>query len=164
MPSSTSSPASGAMAAWAAGLLRARWLARAPIWLYRARLGFLLGSRLLMVEHLGRKSGARRYVVLEVVTHPRPGTYVVASGFGTRAQWFRNVRANPHVRVYSGGSRPAPATARLLTSDETAAALAAYAATHPRAWAALKPVFETTLGARISDQETSLPMVAFQVR
>ena len=70
------------MAAWAAGLLRVRWLARAPIGLYRARLGFLLGSRLLMLEHLGRKSGARRYVVLEVVARPRPGTYVVASAFG----------------------------------------------------------------------------------
>ena len=161
MPSATSSPATGAMAAWAAGLLRVRWLARAPIGLYRARLGFLLGSRLLMLEHLGRKSGIRRYVVLEVVGRPRPGTYVVASGFGTRAQWFRNVRANPHVRVYAAGRRPAPATARLLTSDETAAALAAYAARRPRAWAALKPVFETTLGARISDQGTSLPVIAF---
>ncbi len=132
VPSSTSSPATGAVAAWAAGLLRIRWLARAPVGLYRARLGFLLGSRLLMLEHLGRKSGARRYAVLEVVAHPRPGTYVAASGFGTRAQWFRNVRANPHVRVYAGRRRPAPATARLLASDETAAALAAYAARHPR--------------------------------
>ena len=151
------------MAAWAAGLLRVRWLARAPIGLYRARLGFLLGSRLLMLEHLGRKSGARRYVVLEVVAHPRPGTYVVASGFGTTTQWFRNVRANPHVRIYAGCCRPAPATARLLTSDETAAALTAYAGAHPRAWAALEPVFETTLGARISDHETSLPMIAFEL-
>ena len=163
MPSSTSSPATGAMAAWAAGLLRARWLARAPIGLYRARLGFLLGSRLLMLEHLGRKSGTRRYAVLEVVARPRPGAYVVASGFGARAQWFRNVSANPHVRIHAGGRRPAPATARLLTSDETAAALAAYAAGHPRAWATLKPVYETTLGARISDQETSLPMIALEL-
>ena len=163
MPLSTSSPATGALAAWAAGLLRVRCLARAPIGLYRARLGFLLGSRLLMLEHLGRKSGARRYVVLEVVAHPRPGTYVVASGFGTKAQWFRNVRANPHVRVYAGGRGPAPATARLRTTEETAATLAAYAAGHPRAWAALKPVFETTLGARISDQEISLPMIAFEL-
>jgi len=163
VPSSTSSPATGAVAAWAAGLLRVRWLARAPVGLYRARLGFLFGSRLLMLEHLGRKSGARRYVVLEVAARPRPGTYVVASGFGARAQWFRNVRANPHVRIYAGGHRPQPATARLLTSDETAAALAAYAAGHPRAWAALKPVLEATLGARISDQETSLPMIAFEV-
>jgi hypothetical protein len=59
-------------------------LVRAPVGLYRARLGFLLGSRLLMLEHTGRKSGARRYVVLEVVGHPRPRTYVVASGFGGR--------------------------------------------------------------------------------
>jgi deazaflavin-dependent oxidoreductase (nitroreductase family) len=88
---------------------------------------------------------------------------VVASGFGARAQWFRNVAANPHVRVYAGGHRPATATARLLTSDETAAALTAYAARHPRAWAVLKPVFETTLGARISDQETSLPVIALDL-
>ena len=163
MPLPTSSTAAGAMAARAAELLRVRWLARAPIGLYWARLGFLLGPRLLMLEHLGRKSGTRRYVVLEVVARPRPGTYVVASGFGARAQWFRNVRANPHVRIYAGAHRPAPATARLLTHEETAAALAAYAAAHPRAWAALKPVFETTLGARISDQETSLPMIAFEL-
>ena len=163
MPSFTASSATGAVAAWAAGLLRVRWLVRAPIWLYRARLGFVFGSRLLMLEHVGRTSGARRYVVLEVVARPRPCTYVVASGFGTRAQWFCNVRANPRVRVYAGGRRPAPATARLLTSDETAAALAAYAAGHPRAWAALRPVFETTLGARISGQGTSLPMIAFEL-
>lgn len=78
MPSSPSSPAAGAITAWAAGLLRVRWLVRAPIGLYRAHLGFLFGSRLLMLEHTGRKSGTRRYVVLEVVGHPRPGTYVVA--------------------------------------------------------------------------------------
>ena len=94
---------------------------------------------------------------------PGPAPTWWPPGSGPGAQWFRNVRANPHVRVYAGSRRPAPATARLLTSDETAAALAAYAAGHPRAWAALKPVFETTLGARISDQETSLPMIAFEL-
>jgi deazaflavin-dependent oxidoreductase (nitroreductase family) len=161
--SSASSPAPGALAARAAALLRVRWLVRAPIWLYRARLGFLLGSRILMLEHTGRTTGARRYVVLEVIDHPRPGTYVVVSGFGTRAQWFRNVRASPRVRVYARGRQPAPATARLLTSDETAAALAGYAAGHPRAWAALKPVLEATLGAPISHQETGLPMIALEL-
>jgi hypothetical protein len=43
----TSSP----VAAWAARLLRVRWIVRAPVWLYRARLGFVFGSRLLMLEH-----------------------------------------------------------------------------------------------------------------
>ena len=68
------------VAAWGARLLGVRRLVRAPIFLYRARLGFLLGSRLLMLEHIGRKSGARRYALLEVVDHSRPGTYLVASG------------------------------------------------------------------------------------
>jgi hypothetical protein len=45
----------------AAALLRTRWLVRAPIWLYRARLGFVFRSQLLMLEHRGRKTGARRY-------------------------------------------------------------------------------------------------------
>jgi deazaflavin-dependent oxidoreductase (nitroreductase family) len=152
-----------ASAAWAARLLRTRWIVRAPVWLYRARLGFVFGSRLLMLEHTGRTTGARRFAVLEVVARPRPGTYVIASGFGARAQWFRNVRVRPQVRVYLGAHRPAPATARLLTSEETSEALAAYAASHPRAWASLKPVFEATLGARIDQQATTLPMVALEL-
>jgi deazaflavin-dependent oxidoreductase (nitroreductase family) len=116
-----------------------------------------------MLEHTGRKTGIRRYVVLEAVDRPDPGTYIVAAGFGDRAQWLRNVRASPGVRVYVGSRRPAPATARPLTSKETAAALTAYARAHPRAWAALRPVFEKTLGARIDSDGTSLPLVALDL-
>ena len=159
MPAPTSSPA----ATVAARLLRTRWIVRAPVGLYRARLGFMFGSRLLMLEHTGRKSGIRRYVVLEAVDHPDPHTYIVAAGFGDRAQWLRNVRASPRVRVYTGYHRPVPAIARPLTSEETAAALTAYARRHPRAWAALKPVFEATLGARIDSDGTSLPMIALDL-
>lgn len=151
------------MARWAAGLLRVRWFVRAPIWLYRAGLGFVFGSRLLMLEHRGRTSGARRYVVLEVVDHPSPGRYVVASGFGGRAQWYRNVRADPRVRVSVAGRGPRPATARPLEPEEAAATLRRYAVAHPRAWAKLRPVFETTLGARIDEQHTDLPLVALDL-
>jgi deazaflavin-dependent oxidoreductase (nitroreductase family) len=150
----TSSPITRA----AARMLRTRWFARAPIWLFRARLGFLLGSRLLMLEHTGRKTGARRYVALEVVTR-MPGRYVVASGFGTRAQWFRNVRASPQVRIWVGGHTAAPATARLLTPAEAKEAIADYAAKHPRAWATLAPVFAETLGAPVQE----LPLVALDL-
>ena len=150
-------------AAVAARLLRTRWIVRAPVGLYRARLGLMFGSRLLMLEHTGRKTGIRRYVVLESVDHPNPRTYIVAAGFGDRAQWLRNVRASPRVRVYAGSRRPVPAIARPLTSAETAAALTAYARAHPRAWAALKPVFEATLGARIDSDGTSLPMIALDL-
>ena len=125
MPARTASPGP---AAWAARLLRVRRIVRAPIWLYRARLGFVFGSRLLMLEHTGRKTGIRRYVILEAVGHPDPAAYIVAAGFGSRAQWLQNVRACPRVRVYAGGRRPVPATARPLDSQETAAALTDYRA------------------------------------
>jgi deazaflavin-dependent oxidoreductase (nitroreductase family) len=116
-----------------------------------------------MLEHTGRTTGRRRFAVLEIVARPRPGTYVIASGFGARAQWFRNVRASPKVRVYLGARGAAPATARLLTGEEVSTALTAYARSHPRAWAALKPVFEATLAARIGNDGTSLPMIALDL-
>ncbi|HEY7276423.1 MAG TPA: nitroreductase family deazaflavin-dependent oxidoreductase [Trebonia sp.] len=163
MPEDKPAPLSRSLAARAASLLRVRWVVRFPVVLYRARLGFLFGSRMLMLEHIGRKTGARRYAVLEVVDRPRPGTYVVVSGFGTRAQWFRNVRACPDVGVWVGPHGRAPATARLLTSDEVRTALASYADKHPRAWATLRPVFEETLGVPITDREASLPMVALDL-
>ncbi len=137
---------------------RARWLVRAPIWLYRAHLGFLFGSGLLMLEHTGRKTGARRYVVLEVIGRPRPGSYVVASGW-THSQWYRNIQANPQVRVSVSRHVHAAATARPLTSDQAAALLDDYAQRHPRAWATLRPVLENTVGAPLS----SLPMIALDL-
>jgi deazaflavin-dependent oxidoreductase (nitroreductase family) len=151
------------MTARAAALLRVRWIVRAPLALYRARLGFVFGSRLLMLKHTGKKTGARRHVVLEVIGHPRPGSYLVVSEFGVRAPWFRNLRANPRVRVWISGHRPRPAIARPLSSGEAAAALTACAARHPRAWAALKSVLDATLGARIDDHHTSLPVIALDL-
>ncbi|MCH9729069.1 MAG: nitroreductase family deazaflavin-dependent oxidoreductase [Actinomycetia bacterium] len=146
-----------------ARVLRSRRLMRAPIWLYRARAGSVLGPRLLMLEHVGRNSGARRYVVLEVIEHPEPGTYVIASGFGVQSQWFRNIAANPRVRVYAGSRAPAPATARVLEPQEAERSLAVYRTKHPRAWERLKPVLEEVLGSPIDDRGTTLPMVELRL-
>jgi deazaflavin-dependent oxidoreductase (nitroreductase family) len=143
--------------------LRVRWIVRAPVWLYQVRLGFVFGSRLLMLEHTGRNTGIRRYAVLEVVDHPDRGTYVVAAGCGDRAQWLRNIRASPRVRISTGSRRSVPALARPLTGEETAAALIACARRHPRSWAALKPVFEATLGAPINSDGTSLPLIVLDL-
>lgn len=143
--------------------LRNRRLMRAPIWLYRARLGFLFGSRMLLLEHTGRRSGARRYVVLEVIDPPEKNCYVVVSGFGDRSQWFRNLRADPRARVWVRHHGPADAMARTLDPDETAAALHSYITAHPRAWQTMKPAIENTLGAPIDDRGTGLPMVMLRI-
>ena len=146
-----------------ARLLHTRALVRAPIWIYRSGAGALLGPRLLMLEHLGRNSGLLRNVVLEVVDHPSPDRYLVASGFGEEAQWLRNIKANSQVRVYLGSRRPAPATARVLTRQEAGRALSDYARHHPQAWNSFKPVLERTFGNPIDETDTSLPIVELRL-
>jgi deazaflavin-dependent oxidoreductase (nitroreductase family) len=151
------------LVAMATRALRNRRLMRTPIALFRARLGFLFGQRMLMLEHIGRKTGNRRYVVLEVIDRPDSGSYVVVSGFGTRAQWYRNVVANPEVRIWIRGRGPARATAEMLPPDRATACLEHYVRRHPKAWKTMKPALENTLGSPIDDGGAELPMVQFSL-
>ncbi|WP_395297694.1 nitroreductase family deazaflavin-dependent oxidoreductase [Kitasatospora hibisci] len=110
-----------------------RLLLRAPIHLYRWRLGWLLGSRFLLLTHIGRTSGAHRRVVLEVTGRdPLSGGYLVASGFGPSSQWYRNIAHTPEVTVQIG-RHAFTATAHPLNPTGSGLALARYAEQHPRA-------------------------------
>lgn len=155
---------SEAVATPAAAMLRKRWLVRAPIWLFRARLGFVFGSMMLMIEHTGRKTGARRYVVLEVIDHPRPGTYILCTA--PRSQWYRNVLANPRVRVWAGFRNAAAAIAKPVSSEEMTAILDGYMRQHPRRWAALGPIFEKYLGGTVAGAAAggAAVMIALELR
>lgn len=114
-----------------------RFLFRLPIRLYRVGLGWLLGGRFLLLHHRGRVSGKTRQVVLEVVHHDSAAkTYTVASGFGAKADWYRNLLAHPEVRVQIG-NRNKTATAMPLPTEEGADVLVRYAARHSRAAKAL---------------------------
>ncbi|HEX5493979.1 MAG TPA: nitroreductase family deazaflavin-dependent oxidoreductase [Mycobacteriales bacterium] len=109
-----------------------RMLFRLPIQAYRMGLGGLFGRRFLLLHHVGRVSGAPRRVVLEVVEHdPAEGWYVVASGFGTGADWYRNVLAHPEVSIQVG-RRTMPARAERLTPDDGGEFMARYAPRHRR--------------------------------
>jgi deazaflavin-dependent oxidoreductase (nitroreductase family) len=154
---------SAGLATVGARVLSNRFLMRAPIWIYQAGAGRVLGSRLLMLEHTGRKSGIRRNVVLEVIGHPAHNSYLVAAGFGERAQWFRNIKVNPRVSVHTGGHASAAATARIVTQQEADRALANYADRHPRAWERFRPILEKTLGEPISATATPLPIVELRL-
>jgi deazaflavin-dependent oxidoreductase (nitroreductase family) len=108
-----------------------RFLFRAPIGLYRVRLGFLLGTRFLMLEHVGRKSGQRRRTVLEVVLNEDDAVYV-AAGWGASAQWLRNIQANPSV-VFHFGTKRYETTAVIIDRAEAKKVMDAYAEAHPKA-------------------------------
>lgn len=112
-----------------------RLLLKAPVWLYRLRLGRLLGARFVLLRHRGRRSGAVYDTVLEVIGRDDDEVFVV-SGFGPGSDWLRNIRAGPALLVETGGHRFVP-DARFLDLDEATDVLAAYAADHRRAAAVL---------------------------
>jgi deazaflavin-dependent oxidoreductase (nitroreductase family) len=106
---------------------------RLPIWFYRLGLGGLLGERFLLLTHTGRVSGMPRQAVVEVVYHDAgTNSYYVASGFGERSQWYRNILANPQVTVQVG-NRVMAARAERLSVAEGERRLAEYARRHPTA-------------------------------
>jgi deazaflavin-dependent oxidoreductase (nitroreductase family) len=143
-------------------------LYRAPIWLYRAGLGFLMGDRFLLLNHVGRKSGKPRQAVLEVANYlPERDSYLVACGFGLNSDWYLNVKAQPQVTIQVGRRRIA-AQATLLSAEESGAQMADYYRRHPNAARNLSRL----LGYAVADSqeafrrlgEERIPFVAFMPR
>jgi len=84
-----------------------------------------------LLEHIGRKTGRRRQNVLEVLRYdPEGPTFYVASGFGRRSHWFRNIQVHPQVTIQVGRTR-CPARARVLDTDQAARVLMDDARAHP---------------------------------
>jgi len=134
-----------------------RWFYRAPIKLYKVGLGRLMGGRLLMLTHKGRKSGLDRYVVLEVVDH-EPGMWFVAAAYGNNADWFRNIKADPNVTVnYKGRRRRAVAT--VASETEAAAVLRRYGRSHPKAARTLGKLMGVPMEGDMTEAARTIPIV-----
>lgn len=111
-----------------------RLLLRFPIVLYRLHLGWLLGRRFLLLTHVGRKTGVWHATVLEVLRYEQStNRCLVASGWGEKAQWYRNVLENTDVR-YTIGTREREGRARRITVEEADQELREYARRHPKAF------------------------------
>jgi len=136
-------------------MLRTRWLMRLPIPLYRASLGWMLGNRLLMIEHLGRVSGERRFAVVEVLSRER-NVVRVASGLGRRSDWYRNIEANGVAYISVGRYRRVKCHARLLGPEDSAARLADYARAHPADWRHLHAAMDFAQG-----RDADIPVIEF---
>lgn len=104
---------------------------RLPIYLYRYRLGWLLGHRVLLLTHRGRKSGRIRRTPLEVIRHdPNTGEGVVVSAWGEKSDWYRNIEASPAMEIRIGRERYVPKQ-RFLGAEEVYTEIAAYERHHP---------------------------------
>ena len=125
-----------------------RLIARAPVALYRARLGWVFGQRFLLLEHLGRKSGALRRTVLEVVKHDvETGRWWVASCWSEKSQWFLNVMQTPDTAIVVG-TRRIEVRAKRLSAKAGLRPLLDYAERDPSAFRSLASyVVEGTIDA-----------------
>ena len=140
------------------GLIRT--IFRAPIYLYRARLGWLLGNRVLLLHHIGHVSGKERHAVLEVVEHdPADDSFVVASGWGSTAAWYRNVIHSPDVTIQVG-RRTIAVTAVKLTRDEGAETFVRYAIKHR---SSAKYLLPRVLGFSVDGSEADFRAVGRQL-
>jgi len=102
------------------------YLFRAPVYLYRWHLGWLLGHRFLLLTHIGRKTGLRRQTVLEVIEYrPQGPEVVVVNGFGRDSDWIRNIEATGGEEV-TVGSQHFAAAHRFLKEEEAVEVIRAY--------------------------------------
>jgi F420H(2)-dependent quinone reductase len=92
--------------------------------LYRTtggRLGHTIpgmGGRMLLLDHVGAKSGAKRTSPLLYIRDGE-NVFVIASkgGFPKHPAWFHNLMANPDTTVQIGSERR-PVHARVATAEE----------------------------------------------
>jgi deazaflavin-dependent oxidoreductase (nitroreductase family) len=95
--------------------------------LYDSGKGWIVGKIILLLAHTGRKSGTSYVTPLQY--EKIDGSYYVAAGRGLKADWFRNVQANPdvHVRV---GRVEFDCEAETVTDPERAADFLEYRLKH----------------------------------
>jgi deazaflavin-dependent oxidoreductase (nitroreductase family) len=136
---------------------------------YDKGFGAVLGHRFLRLEHIGRRSGRRFSVVLEVVRYDRrTGEATVISGFGAGADWLRNVRSGSPASV-DFGRGPRPAAYRILALEEAFEVYAAYERRNLLIAPLVRWTLTALLGWRYDGSAAArermvreLPMVAFR--
>ena len=142
-----------------------KFLVKAPTYLLRWKLGFLFGDRFLLLTHVGRTSGTTYHTALEVVRHDdSTGEYIVCSGTGPNADWYRNISAQPAVSIQVRNDVWTPEQ-RMLSPEEAATVFAGYEAAHPktaqRLLASMGQSYDGTDADRVR-MMGDIPMVAFR--
>lgn len=109
------------------------YVAKLPILFYRLGLGALLNDKLILLNHIGRKTGTTHQAVVRVLSHDVDSdTYYIASAWGFKSHWPRNLLAHPEIAVQIG-KRKLIVDAKLLTPEQGASVLLDYRRRYPKA-------------------------------
>jgi deazaflavin-dependent oxidoreductase (nitroreductase family) len=97
-----------------------KFLFRIPVWMHKIGFGGwekLIGAEWMLITTRGRKSGKPRDTMVDVMDYDAASdTYYIEAAYGDRADWYKNIQANPvfEARV---GRRKFKATAMPLSND-----------------------------------------------
>lgn len=146
-----------------------RYFLRAPVYLYRWRLGWLLGRRFLLLSHVGRRTGRNFQTVLEIMQYRDIGPEaVVMSGFGPRSDWLLNIEAGPAPEV-TIGRQHFTAFYRFLDEEEAVRVVAEYEHRNRLLAGILRWVLSRLLGWRYRSSDADrrklvrqLPLLGFR--
>lgn len=134
------------------------WFFRFPVLIYRLGLGPLMGGQLLLTT-VGRRTGRPRRAGVDVMRHdPDTDTYYVMSGWGTRADWYRNLQADPALTVQVG-RRTFPARATPLPEPEAADLTVDFVRRHRR----YARIMLRLIGAKVGPSEDDIRSLASQI-
>ena len=144
-----------------------KWILKVPAWLFRMKLGFLFGDRFLVITHVGRKSGTTYHTPLEVGVHDEvSGEYIVCSGTGPNADWYRNISATPAASVQVRNNVWVPGQ-RMLSDEQASSRFAEYEQAHPKTAERLLSSMGRSYDGTDSDRVrmmANIPMVSFTER
>ncbi len=91
-------------------------LTKLPIVLFRLGLGPLIGRFCVLLTTTGRASGLPRTTAVRFYEH-ESHIYVI-SGWGNRAQWMRNLEADPNLTIQTWRGAASVAARRVSGDDE----------------------------------------------
>lgn len=138
---------------------------RMPLPLYRAGLGWILGTTFVAFTHLGRRTGVPHTTAAMVLRHDRAtGEVVVCSVWGPTTDWVRNLRAAPATRVQLGRTSWTPLH-RFLDQDEAYEVALAFRERHPwrlRLMARVLDLGDLSSDAAVRELVEDRPFVAFR--
>jgi len=146
------------------------YLFRAPVYLYRWRLGWLFGHRVLLLTHFGRRTGLRRQTVLEVVEYRKDGPEVVVANGFRDSDWVRNIEAKGGEEITVGAQHFA-ASHRSLGEEEAVRVIRDYEHRNRFIAPIVRRGFSWLVGWRYRGSEEDrrrlvqqIPLIAFRAR
>jgi deazaflavin-dependent oxidoreductase (nitroreductase family) len=87
-----------------------------PVQLWRLGLAPVMGHHIVLITQTGRKSGLPRRTMTEL--YVINGRKYAPSGFGRRAQWYRNIEVDPRVTIQTADGVEPMRAERVVEDDE----------------------------------------------